>query len=196
MTFSRGTRVRVLVDPHRDGIVGMLGTVRSQYDQQVTVMIDGKTNKRSGYGCFYFHASMLEEVKGEKKVMEGNYSTANIKFLEGSNTDRTYRYALYDSTISIGDICVVKSAHHGFGIAKIVDILPKNGDEITREIVCKADFRDYEAREAGRKRRAELMKLMHERAAKLQETALFAMLAKEDTEMQQLLGEFNGIEVV
>lgn len=196
MSFKPGDRVRVLADPHHDSIIGMTGRVVSRYDGNVSVKLDEKKNKRSSYGYFYFHPSMLEKLKGEKKVMEGNYTIAHVKFLEGSNTDKTYMYALYDPTIGIGDICVVKSAHHGFGLAKVVEVSPKNSDEITREIVCKADFSDYEAREAGRKRRAELKKLMHERAAKLQETALFAMLAKEDTEMQRLLGEFNGIEVV
>lgn len=191
-----GTRVRILVDPHHDGIVGMLGTVRSQYDNRITVMIDGKRNKRSGYGCFYFHPSMLEELKGDNKIMDGNYMIATMQFLEGHNTDKTYRYALYDFSILIGDICVVKSAHHGFGLARVVDIETKTDEPIKREIVCKADLSAYEAREAARKRRAELGKLMQERAAKLQEITLFAMLAKEDAEMQKLLGEFNNLEVV
>lgn len=196
MSISNGDRVKVLHNhKYSQALIGKEGTVVNAYSpDSISVKFDDVKNSQSGYGYFYFTATQLKKLdKGDEKIMEGNYAIAHVKFLEGTNTDKTYRYALYDSSICIGDICVVKSAHHGFGLAKVVSIEPKTDEAITREIVCKADFSAYEAREASRKRRAELTKLMHERAAKLQETALFAMLAKDDAEMAELLNEYSGL---
>lgn len=127
--------------------------------------------------------------------MEGNYRIAQVSFLEGYNTNKVYPYACYDLSMTAGDICVVKTESHGLGIAKIIEIGGKTDEKITREIICKCDFSDYNNREANRKRRAELLKLMHTRAAELQELALFQMLAKEDAGMQSILGEYNSLEV-
>lgn len=199
MNLNIGDRVTVVYnDKYLQLLVGRKGTVKNPYsNDSIAVKLDGINNERSSYGYFYFEAKHLKKLnEGDEKIMEGNYTIAHVKFLEGTNTDKTYKYALYDTTISVDDICVVKSAHHGFGLAKVVDIGPKTDEVITREIVCKADFSEYYAREAARKRKAELGRLMRARAAALQETALFAMLAKDDAEMQQLLSEYNGLGAV
>lgn len=192
--FSNGDLVEVVHNnKYREVHVGSVGVVRSTYEGRVTVNFDGIKNTRSSYGCFYFNVSQLKHYEGDK-TMEGNYRIASIKFLEGTNEDKTYRYALYDEGISIGDICVVKSAHHGLGIARVVDIEAKTDEKIVREIVCKCDFSAYEAREAARKRMEELKRKMAARAAQLQELALYKMMAAEDASMAELLKEFEGLE--
>lgn len=192
-TFKYGDVVEVVdVNKYREVHVGAIGTVRSAYDNQIAVVFDDIHNPRSAYDCFYFKANQLKYYKGDK-IMEGNYSIATVRFMDGSNTDKTYRYALYDDNVGVGDICVVKSAHHGFGIAGIVDIEPKTDEKIIREVVCKCDFGRYLAREAARKRREELMRKMAARAAQLQEIALYKMMAAEDASMAELLNELDGL---
>lgn len=175
------------------GAVGVVRNANPMYENNIAVKFDCFHNIRSGYDCFYFKPTEIELYKGEVKTMEGNYCIATVQFLEGTNTDKTYRYALYESLV-IGDVCVVKSAHHGLGIARIMKIEPKTDENITREIVCKCDFSAYEAREVTRKRKAELKRKMSERAAALQELALFKMMAAEDAGMAELLQEFDGLE--
>lgn len=178
-------------------LIGRLGTVRQNYNGSIAVEVDGLTNPRSSYGYFYFKERQLKKLKEDSstmtKTMEGNYRIASVRFVDGHNTDKTYRYACYDDSIYVGDICVVTSAHHGFGVAEVVAIEDKTDEPISREIICKADFSDYDARERARKRTAELKQKMADRAAKLQEVAIYAMLAKEDPEMKTMLSEYEAL---
>ena len=125
--------------------------------------------------------------------MEGNYRIALIKFLDGTNTNKAYEYACYNNNLAVNDKVVVKSAHHGFGVGVITGFAENVGQEITREVVGWVDFKPYETRVEARKRRDELRKEMAKRAAKLQELTLYATLAKEDTEMSELLKEYEEL---
>lgn len=191
--FKRGDVVEV-IDPngYQEVRVGAIGTIRSKYEGRVTVVFADIRNPRSSYDCFYFNATQLKFYEGDK-IMEGNYRIADVMFLDEKGNN-TYRYAVYDETINIGDICVVKSAHHGMGIARIMGIDPKSDEKIIREVICKCDFSAYEAREAARRRMDELKRKMAARAAQLQELALYKMMAAEDASMAELLKEFEGLE--
>lgn len=191
--LSAGDRVEVISDNYKGCTAGLTGTVRSNYEGSIAVNLDGMTNTRSSYGCFYYKNNQLKKLGGDI-IMEGNYIIAHVKFLEGSNTNSIYHYALYEGTeATIGDICVVKSAHHGFGLARIVDIKPKSNEAITREVVCKADFSAYEERVACRKRKAELMAEMKKRAAAAQEILIYKNLAASDPAMAELLSEYEKL---
>lgn len=194
--FGHGDIVVVLEAKYREVPVGSIGTVRSTYDNSITVKFANIHNPRSGYDCFYFKAKQLKLYEGDK-IMEGRYIIATVHFLDDTNPDRTYKYALYPDLIGrvlVGDICVVKSAHHGMGLATIVELGPKTDEKITREVVCKCDFGAYNAREAIRKRRAELKTKMAKRAAALQELAMYKMMAAEDSDMAELMTEFDELE--
>ena len=191
--FNIGDRVEVISDHYRGRTVGLTGTVRSNYESGIAVNLDDMTNTRSGYGCFYYNKNQLKKLEGDT-IMEGNYNIAYVKFLEGSNTNTIYHYALYEGTeATIDDICVAKSAHHGFGLVRIVDIQPKSNEDITREIVCKADFSAYRERGACRKRKAELVSEMKKRAAAVQEILIYKTLAASDPAMAELLGEYEKL---
>ena len=194
-----GDYVKVLGSRYKTtGLVGAVGKIIDYYRPTDTYLVafDAYFNHRSKSGGYYFKPQQLQLFKGDEQIMEGNYTIANVRFIEGTNTNTTYRYACYDSSIEPGDICVVKSAHHGLGIARVDSIEPKTDEVITREIICKADFSAYETREANRKRAAVLKKKMSERANKLNELAMYAMLAKDDPEMQDLLTEFASVSNV
>lgn len=193
INFNIGDRIEVISDNYNGRTAGLTGTVRANYDGSIAVDIDGMTNTRSSYGHFYYKNNQLKKLGGDI-IMEGNYNIAHVKFLEGSNTNSIYHYALYEGTeATIGDICVVKSAHHGFGLARIVDIQPKSNEDITREIICKADFKAYEKRVACRKRKAELMAEMKKRAAAAQEILIYKNLAASDPAMAELLSEYETL---
>lgn len=202
--MKSGDKVEILHSHYKfcNTLVGRTGTIISTYGGtygNIAVKVDGLENPRSGYGYFYFAEKQLKKLKEDSKmsttkIMEGNYRIASVKFVDGNNTDKTYRYACYDDRIVKGDMVVVKSAHHGFGVAQITDIEDKTEEQIIREIVCKADFSDYYIRERNRARKAELKKKMAARAAQLQEIALYAMLAKEDFDMKELLSEYEGLD--
>lgn len=193
--FKTGDLVEVVENnKYRELHVGAIGKVRGTYENRVTVVFDSIHNPRSSYDCFYLNTSHIKHYEGDN-IMEGNYRIATIRFMDEQNDTRVYRYALYDRSIKPDDICVVKSAHHGFGIARVISIEDKTDEKITREIVCKCDFGAYEVREHHRKRKEELKRKMAARAAALQEIALYRMMAAEDDSMAALMQEFEELEV-
>lgn len=190
--FKRGDVVEVVdANKYKEVHVGAIGTVRSTYEGRVTVVFSNIHNPRSSYDCFYFNANQLKYYGGEK-IMEGNYRIANVTFLD-EKSNKTYRYAVYDETIADGDICVVKTAHHGMAVAQIMSIEDKTDEKIIREVVCKCDFTAYWSREAKRQRKDELKRKMAARAAQLQEIALYQMMAESDGDMSAMLKEFSTL---
>lgn len=182
---------------------GTIGTVHSNYMGSVAVKIDSCFNANSAKGLYYFREKDLRllEIEEDEKamestnvIMEGNYVIADVQFIEGVNKTNTYAYACYDASIVEGDVCVVKTANHGFSIAKVVRIREKSDQAITREIVCKADFTAYDKRVANRAKQAELKKRMAERASKLQELSMYTLLAESDPEMAELLKEYKEVQ--
>lgn len=65
--------------------------------------------------------------------------------------------------------------------------------EYSREIICKIDMTVYNDRKARAKRKAELKGKMEAKVKKLQETAIFEMLAKKDEELAEMLKEFKEL---
>lgn len=184
--IRKGDRVEVISDNYLGRTIGLTGTVQSSYVDSITVNIDGIA------GCFYYKNNQLKKL-GDI-IMEGNYSIAHVKLLEDSNTNDIYRYALYEGTdATIGDICVAKSVHHGFGLVRVVDIQPKSNEVITREIICKADFSAYEERAARRTRKAALMSEMKKCAAAVQDILIYKSLAASNPMMAELLSEYEKL---
>lgn len=171
------------------------GTVHNTHYDNVAVRVDYVDNPRSSYNCFYFKKKDLQPLEAKEKIyMEGNYRIAHIKFVEGHNTDKTYRYACYDNDICEGDMCVVMSENHGMGIARVDYFSEKTEEKLTREIICKCDFNHYWNRLATRTKKRDLEKKMQCRAAELQKLTLFQLLAEKDPSMQELLNEYQSME--
>lgn len=205
--FSSGMRVRV-VSQHKyrnTNLVGKLGTVRTGYGTEISVRLDGMSNPYAATGLYYFkpaeivlvdeHDNTVEENNNMPKIT--NYLNAvKIQYLDNT-TPNSCIYANFIADIKVGDTCVIKSAHHGLGLAKIVEILDRNDFEITsREVVAVVDTRDYDESVANRAKAAELMDKMRERAKKLQDIALYQMLAENDPDMANLLQEYKGLNAV
>jgi hypothetical protein len=146
----------------------------------------------------YYNNSNLEYYQknnqGEQNMaITGDFKVAKIKFLEGSNTTTTYEYALFDD-YSVGTYVVVKSAHHGFGVAKIIEIISKEQaitKKFEREIVTAFDMDIYETRKKNRAKIQELNNRMDKRFQELNKLALFEMMAEKDPELKNMLEEYK-----
>lgn len=166
----------------------------------IGVRIEGLENPKSSIGLFWLNYDELDfiETKEEKEVMLNqceNFKVAGVKFLEGTNKEKEYYYALFDD-FSANDLVVVQTGHHGLAIAKIATIY-NDGEhrvECSREIVDKVDMRAFEKRCDNRKARARLKEKMDERIAKLQEMALYELLAKDDTELAKMLNDYKDLQ--
>lgn len=173
------------------------GIVERRSGNRLGVRLDGYTNSSSGYGLFWFEAEQLkiQEQESEDYFMDKNYITAGVRFLDGSNTNSTYYYALYDTSCAVDDLVVVKTGHHGLALAKIVSIDPNNLMTVShgREIISKVDLTAYNARKERAKKLAELKKQMDEKVKRLQELALYEMLSKEDSELAEMLTEYKAL---
>ena len=218
--FVPGDRVIVTKTPNKySNLDGKVGTVRSAYNGNITVILDGVKNRRSGIGVFYLAAWHLapfdpdtfmnhttdappyaEESDTQKEKEEipmlKNYRVAGIRFQDGYNTDKTYPYALYDENIAIGDLVVVMTGHHGMSIAEVCSIGDFDKDAVScdREIVCKVDMTAYQDRKARAKKLADLKKEMDAKVKALQEVALYELMAEKDPELKGMLEAFKALE--
>lgn len=203
--FEVGQRVTVTGPGHYRGKhIGRSGEVYAVYDSSVSVLLDGIINKNSGYGVFYFKRTELTHEETTEKNMEDKkmqkmtnfVNVAEVQFLDEKVPFRTYEYANYDPDIKVGDLCVVASAHHGMGLAEVVELKATPREDLYREIVCKVDTAAFDARVETRAKAAELKEKMQERAKQLQDIVLFQTLAKEDPEMQAMLEAFKALQTI
>lgn len=150
---------------------------------------------------FWFNKTDLKEISNneseENKLLSG-YKVVGIKFLEGTNTAKEYIYACYDD-VQEGDYVVVKSGHHGWGIARINQIYgttPDNTDipvEYNREVIAKFDPSPYFKRVEKIKRLGEIKRDMDKKVKELQNLAVYEALAKDNPELKELLEEFKSL---
>lgn len=202
MTLEVGVKVKILTNAgYRDKYVGELGIVErnNQFSGgTIGVRLDNYTNKSSGYGIFWFEKSKLEVIERKDEIiMFENFKVAGISFLEGTNTNAVYAYALYDDTVSVGDIVVVQSGHHGLGIARVVDI-DASGENIKavqcgREIIAKVDFSAYEERKEKAKKMKNLKRQMDAKVQELQHQAIYELLAEKDPSLKAMLDEYKNL---
>lgn len=203
-TFHIGARVKVIgyeSYPNEKDLIGLIGTVRSRYgNSTIRVALDNRWNKRSALGIYYFVPEDLEIVDERNNIMEEKYmnnitnylNIAKIQFVD-ERRGNVYEYANFEPDLKANDICVVMSAHHGLGVAKVVEIVDRNDLETQREVVAKVYTDKYDRRVENRAKASELKVKMQERAKKLQDIALYQMLAKDDPEMLSLLQEYQSL---
>lgn len=205
--IALGTRVQINHQGKKYrpfNLVGKIGIIRSNYGSNLAIEFDDIKNPASGPGYFYLGTSQFTIVdEDENDIMEENNMATNVnnitnylraikvKFI-GESSPCGYPYACFNA-VEVGDLVVVKPAHHSINLARVEEILEGTDYETTREVVCKVDTTEYNERVKIRNRAAELKAKMQERARKLQDIALYQMLAKEDSEMQALLNEYRSL---
>lgn len=182
-------------------LIGKVGTVKNVYASEALVCIDGLVNQHAASGFFYLEWRDIEIINECNIVMEENIDMPNVtNYLNAVKIQYVdnigpsgFIYANYDPDVKVGDLCVIKSGHHGLGLARIVEVIDQNNFETCREVVAKVNTECYDERVKNRTKAAELKAKMNERAKQLQDIALYQMLAEKDPAMMELLSEYTGL---
>lgn len=205
------TRVRVIAveaGPNGDYkskiLIGKLGTIKLKCDSygKFGIELDDIQNNRSCLGLFYFRPEEIEVVINHDNEEDNmTVSTTNItgyvnairvKYIGESNRC-SYVFASFEPDLQVGDLVVVKPAHHSISLARVDEILEGTDYETVREVVSKVDTSAYNERVKVRNQVAELKAKMEARARQLQDISLYQLLAKNDSEMQELLAQYQSI---
>ena len=195
--------VAILATDNYDGkFFGKHGVIRKFITNpyKIGVEFDNVKNSNSSYGLFWFDRKDIDLLENKIQINESEdtkllngYKSVGIKFLEGTNTEREYIYACYDE-VEQGDYVVVKSGHHGWGLAIISQVFENEVPvECNREVICKFDPSEHFARIAKVKRLAEIKRDMDAKVKELQHLAIYEALAKDNSEMKELLDEFKSL---
>lgn len=176
---------------------GLFGKIERNPDgASVGVRVDNYVNKASQYGVFWFPKENLKLInKGDSMDMLSGYKVATIKFIDGSNTNNEYYYALYDNEIGVEDYVVVHTGHHGMAIAQVVNVENGNLERVTcgREVIDKIDMAKYNERKEKLAKIKELKNKMDAKVKELQTNAIYEMLAEKDPDLKEMLVEMKQL---
>lgn len=131
-------------------------------------------------------------------AVKGNYKVAMVRFPEWVNTTKDYAFALFDDTIKKDDFVLVDTTR-GFSVGKVSEVKSQvdyDGVTVTKEVVCKVDFADFEKRKENRKKKNALKKRMDAMIKDNQEIVLYEMLAKANPDMAEMLKEYKELSNV
>ena len=112
-----------------------------------------------------------------------------IKDAQSITAFRSYTY-MADEGYVVGDIVVVETKQ-SYSVARIVSIGSVSDTTGLKWVVCKVDVTAAEAAKAKMLKIAEIRQKMFERKAELEESAVWSLLAKEDSTMAALVEELN-----
>ena len=136
------------------------------------------------------------KFKGDKSMaVKGNYNVAMVKFIQGYNVSKEYAFALFDNDADVGDYILCDTSQ-GYNIGKITKIIPQNeysGCTVTKEIICKVDFTNFEKRKELRKQKETLKKQMDKMVKDNQELFLYQALAEKNDEMAAMLAKYREL---
>lgn len=104
---------------------------------------------------------------------------------------REYHFISYID-VRPGDMVVVDT-RNGFALATVSSDYVPESIKATREVVALVDMHEYNERRARESRVAELREKMDAKVHKLQEFAVYEMLAKQDQELASMLDELKRL---
>jgi predicted GTPase len=109
-----------------------------------------------------------------------------------------YNMKSYDFFTDIEDLkagdTVVVDTQNGLQLAKVDMVYTeKTPGRATKWVVAKVDLSAHEARLEREKKAAELRKKLEARRKKLEEIAVYRMLAEQDPEMAEILKEYEEV---
>lgn len=140
-----------------------------------------------------YRVAFATYVDNTDDAVEVSDMYSGAEMLEGNH--KSYEFACFGE-FAKGDTVLVKSGHHGYGVAVITgfrDKLPNDDQHIIREVLCLVDVRTHKTRLEMRRKAAELKEQMEQRAAELQDVMLYETLAASDTKMMELLTQFKSL---
>ena len=161
------------------------------------IRLTGCENPKSSKGLFWFSLDEIEFIESEENVMlsqNENFMVAGVKFLDGTNNDKEYFYALFDEYY-VGDLVVVQTGHHGLALAEISSIGWSDKERVKcgREIITRVDMEQFYQRQEKRKALAQLKADMDKKVKELQETALYELLAEKDPTLATMLADYKKL---
>lgn len=174
---------------------GLTGTIEGFYSDY-TVYVHFDEWHGLGSKCLTIAINNLK-IKGENNTMTvtGNYRVAMVKFISGSNTTKEYAFALFDNEVDLNDFVLCDTAY-GYQVAKVVCITHKDaydGCSVTKEIICKVNFNDYNHRKEVRKQKESLKKQMDKMVKDNQELILYQAIAEKNPDMAALLETYKSL---
>lgn len=129
------------------------------------------------------------------KMLVGNYAVA-MCILDSDCNKKKYAFAAFpEDDIREGDRVLVDTAH-GQTIAKVDSMMAQmdyNGVDVTKEVICKLDYSNFEKRKESRKRLGNLKNQMDNIVAQNQNMILYTAIAKENPKMAALLNQYKKI---
>ena len=181
------------------GLIGVIENTSSGYTS-LGIRLPKLHNPRGSSGLYWYAEDEVEFIDREENIMlsqNEDFKVAGVKFLEGSNKDKEYYYALFanDADAQEGDLVVVQTGHHGLALATISSLndTDKNKVQCSREIVSVVNTTSFENRKANRVARAKLKKEMDKKVKELQETALYELLAEKDPALAAMLEQYKQL---
>lgn len=139
--------------------------------------------------------------KGDSKMAEvsGNYKIALVRHTSGYNTGKLYGFAVFEEdNIGIGDI-VLCDTTNGHQLARVENIIDKDvytGTPVTKEIICKCDFTNYNSRVARRNEKKILKQKMDKMVAEDKDLLIYQTIAKTNPEMAEMLTRYIALQNV
>lgn len=133
--------------------------------------------------------------------VQGNYKIAMVRHVQNSanyNTTKTYAFALFDDGVIVGDR-VLCDSECGYSVAEVINILGKqeyaqtHNRVVTKEIICRVDFTDFEKRVANRKEMAIIKAEMDRLVAENQNLVLYRAIAENNPAMLSLLERYQEL---
>lgn len=189
--FEKGDRVKIISECQSHGKCGVVVQYIGYFSDVVQIHLDNGVTRN------YNEISLKLINQTEEKSMKitGNYKVALVQFLQGTNTVKGYAFALFDDDIGVDDT-VLCDTSHGYGVAKVTDIIPNkeySGVAPTKEIICKVDFSAFEQHRINREKAQELQKEMDKKIKEMQEFALYEMMAAKDPELKEMFENYKQL---
>lgn len=136
------------------------------------------------------HENKRDFGRKEEKKMEKHLVYA--KYRNGYNTAKEYVWLGLED-FKAGDLIVVDSSN-GWGVVEVTRTEPYvDGNKANKYVIGKVDNAVYEKYIKAEQAAAALKKKLEARAKKLQNLALWEMLAKDDPEMQELVDQYKQV---
>lgn len=133
--------------------------------------------------------------------VQGNYKVAMVRHVQNCanhNTVKVYAFALFDNDVAVGDK-VLCDSEGGYSVAEVIDIHTKeeysqaHSRVVTKEIICRVDFSNFDKRVSDRKERAIIKAKMDKMVAENQDLILYRTIAENNPAMAELLERYKKL---
>ena len=132
------------------------------------------------------------------KMLAGIYTVA-MCILDNDCNKKKYAFAAFpEDDIRENDKVLVDTAH-GQAMAKVDSMIAQvdyDGVAVTKEVICKLDYSNFEKRKESRKKLDNLKNQMDSIVAQNQNMILYTAIAKDNPEMAELLNQYKKLLVL